>query len=217
MRLLLVDDHVLFREGLATMLSTQPDFEIVGSAGSVAEAIASAGKLKPDLILMDFTMPDGTGLEATKTILADLPETKIVFLTVHEDDERLFAAIRIGAKGYLPKNISAQKLADYLRGVEGGKAAISRTMAGRIMDELARTEPATPSVVTNLTPRELEVLLEIESGASNKEIAERLYISERTVKNHVGHILEKLNLRNRYEAAAYARRNNLTGKKPDLK
>jgi DNA-binding NarL/FixJ family response regulator len=215
MRLLLVDDHVLFREGIATMLSAQPDFDIAGVAGTVSEAIALTLEMKPDLVLMDFTLPDGTGLVATRTILAELPDTNIVFLTVHEDDERLFAAVRSGAKGYLPKNISAQKLAEYLRGVERGEAAITLTMAGRVFDELARSEPGN-QVSSELTGRELDILRALETGASNQEIANRLFISESTVKNHVSHILDKLNVRNRYEAAAYARRAGLAGNTFDL-
>ena len=214
MQILLVDDHALFREGLSSLLSNQPDLKIVGTAQSVSEAIQAARDLKPDLILMDFTHPDGTGLEATKAILAESPGTKIVFLTVHEDDERLFSAIRSGAIGYLPKNISMHDLVAQIRGLEYGEAAITSKMASRVLGELARTQPGRPNIdspAARLTTRELEVLREIEKGASNREIADRLYISERTVKNHVSHILNKLNLRNRYEAAEFARQNGLFG------
>jgi DNA-binding NarL/FixJ family response regulator len=220
MRLLLVDDHVLFREGLSSLLSAQPGIKIVGSAESVAEAIAMAQKLKPDTILMDFTLPDGTGLDATQAILASNPDTVIVFLTVHEDDERLFGAIRSGAKGFLPKNISLMKLVSYLHGAGQGDAAITPNMASRVMDELARTRPDEVNVspaTAKLTTRELEVLREIETGASNQEIADNLFISERTVKNHVSHILRKLNLRNRYQAADFARHNGLAGPTLNLK
>lgn len=213
MRVLLVDDHVLFREGLAGLLTSQPDFDLVGEAGSVAEAIRLAHDLQPDLVLMDFSLPDGTGLDATRAILADRPDTKIVILTVHEEDERLFAAIRAGARGYLLKSVSVSKLLAYLRGVEGGQAAISPDMVGRVLDEFACLEPAATARGAephDLTPRELEVLQELAAGATNQEIAQRLVISENTVKNHVRSILAKLDVSNRREAASFAQRHGLT-------
>jgi DNA-binding NarL/FixJ family response regulator len=194
MRVLIVDDHVLFSEGLASLLNAQPDFSVVGQAGSVGEAIILARELCPDLILMDFGLPDGTGLEATQAILAERPTTMIVFLTVHEQDERLFAAIRSGAKGYLLKNVPVAKLLAHLRGLERGEAAISPTMTSHILGEFARMSPAHESSQVE---------------ASNREIADRLCISENTVKNHVGNILAKLDLRNRREAASFARRYRL--------
>jgi two-component system NarL family response regulator len=212
MRVLIVDDHVLFREGLVSLLETQPDISVAGEAGRVSEAIGMARELEPDLILMDFGLPDGTGLEATQAILAEQPEAKIVFLTVHEQDDRLFAAIRSGAKGYLLKNVPVSKLLDYLRGVERGEAAVSPAMTSHILDEFARLgsgpDPG-PAELDELTTREVEVLQEVARGATNREIADRLCISENTVKNHVGNILAKLNLRNRREAAGFARRHGL--------
>jgi two-component system NarL family response regulator len=169
-------------------------------------------QLEPDLILMDFGLPDGTGLDATQAILAERPETDIVFLTVHEQDDRLFAAIRGGAKGYLLKNVPVSKLLDYLRGVERGEAALSPAMTSHILEEFARLDPSRgpgPAELSELTTREVEVLRELATGASNLEIADRLYISENTVKNHVGSILTKLNLRNRREAASLAQRHGL--------
>lgn len=220
MKLLLVDDHLLFREGLSSLLSAQPDITIVGAAQSVAGAIAKTNELKPDIVLMDFTLPDGTGLEATKAILASRPATNIVFLSVHEDDDRLFAAIRTGAKGYLPKNISIADLVSYLRGVQSGVAAITPKFTTRLLNEFARSQTnplENISSVGSLTTRELEVLRELETGASNQEIANRLYISERTVKNHVSNILGKLNLTSRFEAAEFARQHGLSGPSYDLK
>lgn len=207
MKILLVDDHVLFREGLVSLLNSQPDFQVIGEAGTVQEAITMVRCLKPDLVLMDFGLPDGTGLDATKTILTDYPEIKIVFLTVHEEDDRLFAAIRSGAKGYLLKNVPVAKLLAFLRRVEEGEVAISAAMANRILIEFAHTQPIRGrerSETGELTIRELEVLKELAIGASNREIAERLVIAENTVKNHVRSILAKLNLRNRREATRYA-------------
>ena len=136
MRLLLVDDHALFREGLVSLLDDQPDIDVVGQAGSVQEAVELARELQPDLILMDFTLPDGSGLEATQAILAERPETNIVFLTVHDRDEYLFHAIRSGAKGYLLKNVPVTNLLAYLRGIGQGEAAISLTMVSHILDEI---------------------------------------------------------------------------------
>jgi len=204
MRILLVDDHALFREGVQGLLAAQPDLDVVGGASSVTEAIARARELRPDLILMDFGLPDGTGLDATMAILADLPQVKIVFLTFHDDDERLFAAIRAGAKGYLLKSVTSAELLAFLRGVGRGQAALTPVMTTRILDEFARQPrpPSHPQVVRDeLTPREREVLAQLATGASNHDIARRLVISENTVKNHVRSILAKLNLPNRREAA----------------
>lgn len=208
MRILLVDDHTLFREGLLGLLDSQPDIKVVGQAGSVKEATSMCWDLKPDLVLMDFSLPDGTGLDATQTILAERPETNIVFLTVHEEDDRLFAALRSGAKGYLLKNVAVTKLLTFLRGVERGEAAITPGMTTRLLNEFARLDPQRrkrdPSS-DELTTREIEVLNELVDGASNREIADRLVIAENTVKNHVRNILAKLNLKNRREAAEFAR------------
>jgi DNA-binding NarL/FixJ family response regulator len=209
MRILLVDDHVLFREGLLGLLNAQPELEVVGETGTVQEAIAQARELQPDLILMDFGLPDGTGLDATEAILGHRPETSIVFLTFHDDDDRLFAAIRRGAKGYLLKNVSSSELLSLVRGVGQGQAAITPEMTSRVLEEFARSRPGTAShqaEIPDLTPREQEVLRELAAGATNHEIAERLVISENTVKNHVHSILTKLDLKNRREAASYARR-----------
>jgi len=209
MKVLLVDDHVLFRQGLVSLLDAQPDFEVVGQAGSTQEAIGMARNLSPELVLMDFSLPDGTGLDATQAILATEPGTKIVFLTVHEEDDRLFAALRSGAKGYLLKNVAISKLLSFLRGVQQGEAALTAQMTSRVLDEFVRLEPArrqpAPTTPSDLTTRELEVLKELVTGASNREIADRLVITENTVKNHMRNILTKLNLKNRREAANFAR------------
>ncbi len=212
MRVLIVDDHILFREGLSGLLHAQADMEVVGECGTVREAIEQALVTQPEVILMDFSLPDGTGLEATHAILAQLPQTQIIFLTVHDNDERLIAAMRAGAKGYLLKNLSVSKLLASLRALERGEAAISRTMMARILEEFAQsTTPSTPapSPLVGLTSREIEVLQELANGITNQEIATRLYISENTVKNHIHNILEKLNLHNRREAIEFARKHGL--------
>ncbi len=212
MRILIVDDHILFREGLAGLLRSQPDMEVIGECGTVTDSIEMALQLKPDVILMDFSLPDGTGLDATRAILATLPHTQIIFLTVHDNDERLIAAMRAGAKGYLLKNLSVNKLLASLRALERGEAAISRIMMARILQEFAQTIPPTntsPSPLVGLTSREIEVLEELADGITNQEIATRLYISENTVKNHIHNILEKLSLHNRREAIEFARKHGL--------
>ncbi len=212
MRLFIVDDHVLFREGLASILGHETDIEIVGLAGSVAEAIDQVGKLKPDVVLMDFGLGDGTGPDATRQILRQLPNTKIIFLTMSEDDESLFDAVRSGAKGYLLKDMRPAKLLSAIRAVYQGESAISRAMTLRLMEELGRTRAIeSPSIapVANLTPRETDVLRELATGDSNQEIADRLFLSENTVKYHVHAILKKLGLKDRIEAAKFAREHGL--------
>jgi two-component system NarL family response regulator len=212
MRVLIVDDHILFREGLAGLLRSQADIEVIGECGSVREAIETAVQLKPQVILMDFSLPDGTGLDATRAILSELPQTQIIFLTVHDNDERMISAIRAGAKGYLLKNLSVNKLLASLRAMERGEAAISRTMMARVLEEFAQSTPPPvpePSPLVGLTSREIEVLQELADGITNQEIATRLFISENTVKNHIHNILEKLSLNNRREAIEFARKNGL--------
>ncbi|HEU0295093.1 MAG TPA: response regulator transcription factor [Anaerolineales bacterium] len=209
MKLLIVDDHVLFREGLAAIIRPERDFEIAGLAGTVKEAVEMAETAKPDMILMDFTLPDGTGADATRLILNAHPECKIVFLTMSEEDEDLLEAIRSGAKGYLLKNMQPQKLIVSLRSVQKGESALSRSMTMRLMEELSRTKkPETPPSST-LTHREIEVLRAVAAGLSNQEIARQLFISENTVKYHVHSILGKLGLTDRKEVAAYAREHGL--------
>ncbi len=213
MRILLVDDHVLFRDGLASLLSAQPHITIVGKAKSVSEAIQMAKSVQFDLILMDFSLPDGTGADAAHAILAEKSDSKIVFLTVHEGDERLFEAIRSGAKGYLLKNTPVEKLLQYLHGIERGEAAMSPKTTSRILEQFAKMKLQKKPIrshINGLTTRELQILRELDSGDTNQQIASRLFISERTVKNHVSRILAKLSLRNRHEAADYARRFGLT-------
>jgi len=211
-RVLVVDDHVLFQEGITSLINKQPDLVVVGGAASVAEAVHQCALLEPDIVLMDFSLPDGTGVEATQAILAARPQTKIVFLTVHEEDENLFEAIRCGAKGYLLKNTPIAELLAYLRGLMQGETALTSDSIARILTEFSRTPPRTEAeidIFNLLTERQLEVLRQLKSGATNKEIAGNLVISEQTVKNHVHRILELLGLNSRHEAARLARRYNL--------
>lgn len=211
-RTVIVDDHALFREGLASIIQLEPDIEVSGLAGTVQEAVEVVRTLKPDLVLMDFVLPDGTGAEATRMLLKEHPECKIIFLTMSEDDENLFAAVRSGAKGYLLKNISPSKLVTTIRSVQRGESALSRSMTLRLMEELSRTkEPERPgdAALAKLTSRELDVLRELTSGMTNREIANRLYISENTVKYHVHSILDKLNLSSRRAAAKFAKEHGI--------
>lgn len=211
-RVVIVDDHVMLRDGIASILQKEPDFEVVGEAGSVAGAIEKVQASKPDLVLMDYGLPDGTGLDATKEILAANPQTDIVLLTVHEEDDLLFAAIRSGAKGYLLKNVSAQEMLARLRGLSKGEPAMEPAETRRILSEFARTNSApNPSQEETvlLTERELQVLQLIVKGFSNKEIGAQFHISVHTVKNHVHHILDKLQVSNRHEAADVARKRGL--------
>ena len=179
-KVMVVDDHILFREGLISLFRSTPDFVIVGEAGSVQEGIEGALSLFPDIILMDFTLPDGTGLDATEAILKIMPDCKIIFLTVHEADDKLFAAIRAGAKGYLPKNVAGSNLISSLRALDRDEIAITRKMTSRIVEEFSRSDlqsVATEEVFTKLSPRELDVLCELQPGVTNHEIAQRLFLS----------------------------------------
>jgi len=208
-RLVVVDDHVLFREGLIAIIRSAQDVEVVGQAGKVSEAIELVRVIKPDIVLMDFTLPDGTGAEATRAILKEYPECKIVFLTMSEEDEDLFTAIRSGARGYLSKNLQPTKLLSTLRSVQSGESALSRTMTLRIMEELSRSTPAEYPADITLTHREIDVLRAVATGLSNQDIANHLFITENTVKYHVHSILEKLKLTNRKEAVNFARKRGL--------
>jgi two-component system NarL family response regulator len=205
MKLIIVDDHILFREGLASIIRQEPDIEIAGMAGNVKEAVELAGTVKPDMILMDFSMPDGTGADATRQILRENPSCKIVFLTMSEEDDNLFDAIRSGAKGYLLKNMQPQKLVAALRAVQKGESAISRSMTMRLMEELSRTKKTETPQDATLTMREIDVIRSLASGLSNSQIAEELFISENTVKYHVHSILRKLGLSDRKELSQYAK------------
>jgi DNA-binding NarL/FixJ family response regulator len=190
--------------------------KVVGQAGSIREAIALTAKIRPDLVLMNITLPDGTGAEAIRALLAESPQTKIVVLTLQEEDDELFEAIRAGAVGYLSKQVCAAELFKTLQGVMRGEAGISGTTARRILDEFARLSPHRSDQTAILTSREMEVLRELVNGASNQAIAKRLVISENTVKNHVRNILVKLHFRSRREAAEYARRRGITSTPPSI-
>jgi len=201
-RLLLVDDHALFRDGLISLLSYQDDFIVVGEAEDAERALDQARALEPDIVLMDIELPGEDGVSATQRLTMELPAITVVMLTVRDDTQTLFEAIKAGAHGYVVKNVRSRELLEHLRGLARGEAAISRRMAARILEEIrGHKEPFGPE--ETLTARELDVLELAAARLSNAEIAERLVISEHTVKNHLKSILAKLHLRNRHQAAAY--------------
>jgi DNA-binding NarL/FixJ family response regulator len=211
-RILLADDHTLFREGLAGILDSQPDLDVVGEAGDGVEALEKAKELLPDLILMDILMPGCDGLEATKQIKQELPDVTIVILTVRDDEEKLFQAIKNGAQGYLLKSMSSKLIVKLLRGAMQGEAAITPEMAGRMLEEfrrLSREVPLENDVNADLTRRELEILSKVATGATDKEIADELTISIHTVKSHMRNILAKLHVGTRREATRIARHKGL--------
>ena len=205
-RILLVDDHLLFRKGLARLLDAQPDFDVVGEATDGLEAIEKAQLLHPDLVLMDIRMPNCDGLEATRQIKGQMPEMKVVMLTVSDNEEDLTAAVRNGADGYLLKDLLPEALFQQLRGLMAGEAPISRGMTGKLFHQLARQRVPVvqPEATGVLSARECEVLGLMVQGRSNQEIGEELGIARNTVKNHVRSVLTKLGVRNRVQAVAYA-------------
>ena len=218
-RILVVDDHVIFREGLISLFRFSPDFEVVGGAGSVYESVEKVRQTHPNIVLMDFALPDGSGLDATRSILAVQPDCKIVFLTVNESDQILFAALRAGAQGYLLKNVRGSDILSSLRGLDREELAISRKMMSRVVGEFAHgpmveMEKEAPmlALVSRLSPREMEVLCELEAGVRNDQIAQRLFLSENTVKHHIQNVFEKLGVDNRKQAGEIARQLGLRSK-----
>jgi DNA-binding NarL/FixJ family response regulator len=209
--ILIIDDHIMFREGLVSLFQYTSDFIVVAQAGSVTEGIEKAFQYRPDIILMDFRLPDGTGLDATKAILCELPDCKIVFLTVHETDENIVAAIRLGAKGYTLKNVSSSSLLASLRALDQGEMAMSRKMMSKALEYSHSMLPPSPvkDSLNKLSPREIDILYELQNGTSNLEIGRNLYISENTVKHHIHNILDKLGVNNRREAGLIARQMDL--------
>jgi len=206
LHILLVDDHLLFRKGLARLLDAQPDFRVVGEAQDGLEAVEQAQALHPDVVLMDIRMPECDGLEATRRIKLQMPDVRVVMLTVSDDEEDLEAAVRCGADGYLLKDLMPETLFQQLRGLMSGETPISRGMTSKLFRQLTqRSQPAVqPAATAVLSARECEVLALVVSGYSNQEIAEELGIARNTVKNHLRSILAKLGVKNRTQATAYA-------------
>ncbi len=213
-KVLLADDHAVVLRGLQFYLSTQPDIERVGEAVNGREAIDKVAELKPDVVLMDLMMPVMNGIEATKHIRASYPEVKVIVLTTFDDRDHVLPAIRAGVHGYLLKDVQPDELAEAIRRVHEGKAQLHPQAADRLMAHVADTEngassPSAMHPAEILTAREKEVLSLISRGKSNKEIAAELHITEKTVKTHVSHLLGKLGLEDRTQAAVYAVKNGI--------
>jgi DNA-binding NarL/FixJ family response regulator len=206
-KVLIVDDHALFRQGVRNAIEREEEFEVVGEAGDGIEALDKARELQPDLILMDISMPHSDGLEAVSAIKREWPGMRIIMLTVHDEDENLFEAIKRGAEGFLSKKVRASNLLDSLRNAMRGVLPLSGPMTGKILKEFARlAEIEAEYLAGQLTPREKQVLQKVSEGLNNREIALSLCLSENTVKVHVSHILNKLRVQTRSQAAVYARR-----------
>jgi DNA-binding NarL/FixJ family response regulator len=207
-RVLLVDDHALFREGLGMIISNQPDMVVAGEASDGLEAVVKASDLKPDLVLMDIQMPGMDGIEATRRIKKEVPPTTVVMLTVRDDEEKLFEAIKNGAQGYLLKQMQSKELIDMVRRALAGEVAIPPRLAGQMLEEFRRLsllEPHDDGGMTALSSRELEVLTEVAQGKTDKEIAQALALSIHTVKTHLRSILAKLQASGRKEAVRLAK------------
>lgn len=215
-RILLVDDHTLFRSGIKALLQRQPDFEVVGEAGDGLEGLKRAKSLKPDVVLLDLHMPGISGREAVQLIVEEVPETRVVMLTVSEDADDLLEALRAGAQGYLLKNIDADFLINAVRRAAAGEAVMSSQMTAKLMQNVCRANKQSPVADhEKLSPREREILLFLARGSSNKEIARTLDLAESTVKIHIQGILRKLGMSSRVQAAVYAVEHGLVARTQD--
>jgi len=204
-KILVVDDHKLFRQGLISLMQTHDDLvDVVGEAETAKEAVELAETLQPDVVLMDIYMPQGSGLSALKDIKQRFPHIAVVMLTSSEDDDHLYEAVRLGAAGYLLKSLDADELFNLLVGVTKGEAAMTKAMATRLLKGIAQRSRDGEKGEETLTERELVVLRLVARGASNQQIAEELVLSVNTVKSHLRNILDKLQLENRTQAATYA-------------
>ena len=210
-RLLLVDDHAVVRSGLRMLLSGHSEMEIVGEAGTAAEALQKAGEFKPDVILMDIGLPDKTGIDATREIKAKFPDIKIVALTIHEDEEYFFQMLAAGASGYVPKRAAPEELITAITAAAEGEVYIYPTMTKLLVrDYLSAERPAEEKIILDgLTSREREVLTHLAEGSTNDEIASALVISPKTVERHRENIMRKLNLHSRSELVRYAIRKGI--------
>ena len=212
-RVMIVDDHALFRRGLQMVLEQEPDIEVVGEAGDGGDALAMAQEKMPDVVLMDVRMPGRGGIDATEKIKEAMPHVKILMLTVSDEEADLFDALKAGASGYLLKDTSIEEVADAVRKVSRDESLISPSMANKLVSEFTsmvkRADEKQSVPQPRLTDREMEVLKLVAKGRNNRDIAKELFISENTVKNHIRNILEKLHLHSRMEAVVYAVREKL--------
>lgn len=204
-RILLVDDHPLFREGVAHSLQSAPDIDVIGEASNGEDALALAQTLQPDMVLLDINMPGMGGIAAAGEIARALPGVRIMMLTVSEDHESLLAALKSGAHGYVLKGVAANELRSIVRSVADGEAYVSPALAGEMLLEFSR--PRVPDTLAGLTVREASVLEYLSKGLTNREIGEQLHLAEKTVKHHMTSILQKLHVRTRTEAALLVMRN----------
>lgn len=202
-RVMLVDDHEVVREGLRTLIGRHKELLVVGEAGTTAEAIETATKAKPDVIIMDVRLPDGSGVEACRTIREARPETKVIMLTSYADDEALFASIVAGAAGYLLKQTRGQAVIDAITVVAQGRSLLDPDVTGKVLERVRKGRGDEDPAFASLTDQERKVLEQLAEGKTNREIGELLFLSEKTVKNYVSRILDKLGLARRAEAAAY--------------
>jgi DNA-binding NarL/FixJ family response regulator len=204
LRLLVVDDHEVVRQGLVALLDRRPGFQVVAQAGSVQEAIAQARVQRPDIVVMDVRLPDGSGVEACREIRAELPETRVIMLTSFPDDEAVLSAIVAGASGYLLKQIRARDLVAALEAVGRGESLLDPAVTERVLERVRRIAKGESSdELSVLTPQEQKILMLVAEGKTNKEIAADVFLSDKTVKNYVSSILSKLNLERRAQAAAF--------------
>jgi len=210
MKVIICDDQAIVRDGLELLLKLEKDISVVGLAQDGAEALALVAKYSPDVVLMDLKMPGMNGVESTRRIRAEYPTVKVLVLTTFDDDEWVFDAIRAGASGYLLKDTPREKVVEAVRGTLAGKSFIDPVVAGKILDQVAREQEQPQTVITDkLTEREVDVLRLIGRGFSNSDIADRLHLSEGTVRNHVSSIFSKLNIPDRTQAAIIAIRHGL--------
>jgi len=204
LRLLVVDDHEVVREGLVSMLARRPNFQVVADAGTAADSIELARKFKPDLVIMDVRLPDGSGIEACREIRAEMPETRVVILTSYPDEEAVFSAIIAGASGYLLKQVRGRDLVAALEAVGRGESLLDPAVTEKVLERVRRVATSgAPDDLAQLTAQEQKILLLVAEGKTNKEIAAEVFLSDKTVKNYVSSILSKLNLQRRAQAAAY--------------
>jgi two-component system, NarL family, response regulator DevR len=204
LRLVVVDDHEIVRQGLVALLSRRPNFQVVAEAGTVAEAVAAAKRFEPEIVVMDVRLPDGSGIEACREIREELPATRVVMLTSYPDEDAVLSAIVAGASGYLLKQVRGRDLVAALEAVGRGESLLDPAVTGRVLERVRRIATGDqPDELAQLTPQERRILALVAEGKTNKEIAAEVFLSDKTVKNYVSSILAKLNLERRAQAAAY--------------
>ena len=209
LRVLVVDDHEVVRQGLAALLDRSTGFQVVAQAGSVEESIAAARRFRPDLVIMDVRLPDGSGIEACREIRAELPDTRVMMLTSYPDEEAVLSAIIAGASGYLLKQIRGRDLISALESVGRGESLLDPAVTEKVLERVRRVATTGGDELADLTSQERKILLLVAEGKTNKEIASEIFLSDKTVKNYVSSIISKLNLQRRTQAAAFVAKHHL--------